>query len=142
MRTAFIALILSAAGTVIVTDNAVAQRWCAISNQGAANCGFPTIDQCRSEVSGNGGSCMPEAPVGHRQPGRRQRPPTSERQSRFAAGSGEQESRQADLVPWLLRRSSKIQLRASLAKPGGIDRQCPCHRIRLLAGVTADAFGV
>jgi hypothetical protein len=68
MRAAFIALILSAAGTVIVADNAVAQRWCAISNQGAANCGFPTIDQCRSEVSGNGGSCMPEAPVGHRQP--------------------------------------------------------------------------
>ena len=67
MRTALTALILSA-GTVSVADNAVAQRWCAISNQGAANCGFPTIDQCRSEVSGNGGSCMPEAPVGHRQP--------------------------------------------------------------------------
>jgi hypothetical protein len=67
MRAALTALILSA-GTVIVSDNATAQRWCAISNQGAANCGFPTIDQCRSEVSGNGGNCVPEAPVGHRQP--------------------------------------------------------------------------
>jgi len=68
MRAALIALILSAAGTVIVSDNAVAQSWCAISNQGAANCGFTTIDLCRAEVAGNGGSCMPEAPVGHRQP--------------------------------------------------------------------------
>jgi len=68
MRAAFTALILSAAGTIIVADNAIAQRWCAISNQGAANCGFPTMDQCRAEVSGNGGSCIPEAPVGHRQP--------------------------------------------------------------------------
>ena len=68
MRAAFTALILSAAGTIIVADNAIAQRWCAISNQGAANCRFPTMDQCRAEVSGNGGSCIPEAPVGHRQP--------------------------------------------------------------------------
>ena len=68
MRAALTALILSAAGTVIVADNAIAQSWCAISNQGAANCGFSTIDLCRAEVSGNGGSCIPEAPVGHRQP--------------------------------------------------------------------------
>src|SRR3954462_1606865 len=67
MRAALTALILSA-GTVSVADNAVAQSWCAISNQGAANCGFATIDLCRAEVSGNGGSCMPEAPGGHRQP--------------------------------------------------------------------------
>ncbi len=66
MRAALTALILSAAVTV-VTD-AVAQSWCAISNQGAANCGFSAIDLCRAEVSGNGGSCIPEAPVGHRQP--------------------------------------------------------------------------
>ena len=68
MRAALTALILSAAGMVIVDDNAIAQSWCAISNQGAGNCGFSTIDQCRAEVSGNGGSCIPEAPVGHRQP--------------------------------------------------------------------------
>src|SRR5947199_10580271 len=68
MRAALTALILSAAGTIIVTDNARAQRWCAISNQGAANCGFPTMDQCRAEVSGNRGSCIPEAAVGHPPP--------------------------------------------------------------------------
>jgi hypothetical protein len=68
MRSALTALILSAAGMVIVADNAIALNWCAISNQGSTNCGFATIDQCRTEVSGNGGSCMPEAPVGHRQP--------------------------------------------------------------------------
>ena len=68
MRTALAALILSTAGTIVVADNAIAQSWCAISNQGATNCGFATIDQCRAEVAGNGGSCMPEAPVGHRQP--------------------------------------------------------------------------
>ena len=68
MRAALTALILSAAGTVIVDNDAVAQTWCAISNQGAANCGFATMDQCRAEVAGNGGSCIPEAPVGHRQP--------------------------------------------------------------------------
>jgi hypothetical protein len=68
MRAALTAFILSTAATIIVADNAVAQSWCAISNQGAANCGFPTIDQCRAEVSGNGGNCIPAAPVGHRQP--------------------------------------------------------------------------
>ncbi len=68
MRAALTALIFSVAGTIIVDDNAAAQRWCAISNQGAANCGFRDIDKCRDEVAGNGGSCMPEAPVGHRQP--------------------------------------------------------------------------
>ena len=66
MRVALTALILSA-GT-IVADNAVALSWCAISNQGAANCGFSAIDLCRAEVSGNGGNYIPEAPVGHRQP--------------------------------------------------------------------------
>ncbi len=68
MRAALTALVLSAAGMTIVNDRALAQIWCAISNQGAANCGFSTIDLCRAEVAGNGGSCIPEAPVGHRQP--------------------------------------------------------------------------
>src|SRR3954470_3702090 len=64
MRAAFILSVVA----VVMADNAAAQNWCAISNQGSTNCGFATIDQCRTEVSGNGGSCMPEAPVGHRQP--------------------------------------------------------------------------
>lgn len=43
-------------------------RWCAISHEGASNCSFNTMDQCRAEVSGLGGYCVPRAPVGHRQP--------------------------------------------------------------------------
>jgi len=45
-----------------------AQQWCAITSEGAANCSFGSIDQCRAEVSGTGGNCIPEAPVGHLQP--------------------------------------------------------------------------
>ena len=71
MRTALAVLILSIAGSFVAEDKATAQSWCAISNQGASNNGFTSIDKCREEVSGNGGSCIPEAPVGHRQPTRR-----------------------------------------------------------------------
>jgi hypothetical protein len=69
MRPALAAMIVVAAGAFI--DPAKAdQRWCAISNQGASNCSFITIEQCRAEVPGLDGYCMPEAPVGHRQPTR------------------------------------------------------------------------
>jgi hypothetical protein len=68
MRTALAVLILAIAGSFVADDKAAARSWCAISNQGATNCGFASIDKCREEVAGNGGSCIPEAPVGHRQP--------------------------------------------------------------------------
>jgi hypothetical protein len=71
MRTALAVLILSIAESFVADDKAAALSWCAISNHGAANCGFASIDKCREEVAGNGGSCIPEAPVGHRQPTRR-----------------------------------------------------------------------
>jgi hypothetical protein len=45
-------------------------RWCAVSNQGTGNCSFTTIEQCHAKVSGIGGFCLREAPVGHRQPTR------------------------------------------------------------------------
>jgi hypothetical protein len=45
------------------------QRWCAINNEGASNCSFVSLGTCRDSVSGTGGNCMPEAPVGHLQPG-------------------------------------------------------------------------
>jgi hypothetical protein len=45
------------------------QHWCAISNEGASNCSFASLAQCRVNVLGTGGNCIPEAPVGHRQPG-------------------------------------------------------------------------
>src|SRR4051812_10695906 len=67
MRDALVILLLVADGALLEAASAQ-QHWCAISNQGSTNCGFTTIDQCRTEVAGAGGSCMPEAPVGHRQP--------------------------------------------------------------------------
>jgi hypothetical protein len=70
MRTALAVLIFSIAGSVIDDDKAAARTWCAITNEGASNCGFASIDKCREEVAGKGGSCMPEAPTGHRQPTR------------------------------------------------------------------------
>ena len=45
-------------------------RWCAISNQMVGDCSFTTIERCHAAVSGPGGFCMWEAPVGHRQPTR------------------------------------------------------------------------
>jgi uncharacterized protein DUF3551 len=48
---------------------AAAQRWCSISSEGYNNCSFASIADCRADVSGTGGNCFPEAPVGHRQPG-------------------------------------------------------------------------
>lgn len=70
MRTTLAVLIFSIAGSFVADDKAAARSWCATSNQGASNCGFASIDKCREEVAGNGGSCIPEAPVGHRQPTR------------------------------------------------------------------------
>ena len=69
MRPALAALIIVAAGSFNKTAKADL-HWCAISNQGAGNCSFTTIEQCRAEVSAMGGFCLPEAPVGHRQPTR------------------------------------------------------------------------
>ena len=71
MRTALAVLIFSVAGSFVADDKTAAQSWCAISHEGSANCGFASIDKCRGEVAGNGGNCIPEAPVGHRQPTRR-----------------------------------------------------------------------
>lgn len=74
-------LLVAATASVAAVHAAPApqQHWCAISNQGSSNCGFTSIDACRAEVAGNGGSCMPEAPIGHRQPGFRTPSPPDER---------------------------------------------------------------
>jgi hypothetical protein len=69
MRLALAGMIVVAAGSFINTAKAD-PHWCAISNKGTSNCSFATIEQCRAEVSGMGEFCMPEAPVGHRQPTR------------------------------------------------------------------------
>ena len=67
MRAAFAILLLTATASFIDAANAQ-QRWCAISNEGSSNCSFASMTDCRAQVSGSGGNCMPEAPVGHRQP--------------------------------------------------------------------------
>jgi hypothetical protein len=69
MRAALAAAIVVA--TVLLMGPAKADpRWCAISNQVVGDCSFATIEQCHAAVSGTGGFCMWEAPVGHRQPTR------------------------------------------------------------------------
>lgn len=66
MRSAPLVLLLS----FIPFGAAEAQRWCAITMDGVrGDCSFTSIRTCRDEVSGNGGSCIPAAPVGHAQPG-------------------------------------------------------------------------
>jgi hypothetical protein len=44
------------------------QRWCFVNNEGASNCAIASFEQCRQTSAGSGGFCIPEAPVGHRQP--------------------------------------------------------------------------
>jgi hypothetical protein len=67
MRVIFAALLFATFGSLIGPARADF-RWCAISNEGTINCWFSSMDQCRATVSGVGGFCMPQAPVGHRQP--------------------------------------------------------------------------
>jgi hypothetical protein len=67
MRLTLAILFLAAVGLFIETAKA-APRWCAISHDGGTNCSFVSMEQCRATVSGVGGTCVPEAPVGHRQP--------------------------------------------------------------------------
>jgi len=67
MRFTLAALLFTAAVLFIETARA-APRWCSISHDGGSNCSFTSMDQCRASVSGVGGTCVPEAPVGHRQP--------------------------------------------------------------------------
>ncbi len=52
----------------VFAEDIKAQTFCAVNSQGAANCSFTAIDACRNEVRGDGGFCIPQAPVGHRQP--------------------------------------------------------------------------
>ena len=63
----FLAILLLSAAPFILP--AKAQQWCAISNEGANNCSFASLGDCRATVAGTGGNCMPQAPAGHRQSG-------------------------------------------------------------------------
>lgn len=52
----------------LATPAEAQQRWCFVSNEGATDCSFGSMDLCRQTAAGSGGFCMPEAPIGHRQP--------------------------------------------------------------------------
>jgi hypothetical protein len=43
-----------------MTAEAVAREypWCSYYNSGSQNCGFTTLDQCKSNISGIGGFCQ------------------------------------------------------------------------------------
>ena len=66
MRAALLVLLFVLGASLI--EAARAQTFCAVSNQGATNCVFTSIQRCRDEVRADGGFCIPQAPVGHRQP--------------------------------------------------------------------------
>jgi Protein of unknown function (DUF3551) len=68
MRAPFVGLLAISVIILATASGTAAQRWCAISYEGASNCAFETMDLCRAATSGTGGFCIPEAPVGHRQP--------------------------------------------------------------------------
>jgi hypothetical protein len=66
MRAALLPLLVVCAGTY--AEIVKAQTFCAVNNQGAINCAFTSVQRCRDEVQADGGFCIPQAPIGHRQP--------------------------------------------------------------------------
>jgi hypothetical protein len=38
-------------------------KWCAVDSGGGTNCGFITVEQCRTSISGMGGFCEPKQVV-------------------------------------------------------------------------------
>jgi hypothetical protein len=66
MRTAVLPLLVVFGGAF--AEDVKAQTFCAVNNQGATNCAFTSVERCRDEVKADGGFCIPQAPIGHRQP--------------------------------------------------------------------------
>jgi hypothetical protein len=66
MRAALLALLFVLGASLI--ESAKARTFCAVSNEGATKCVFTSVERCRDEVKADGGFCIPQAPVGHRQP--------------------------------------------------------------------------
>jgi len=58
----FAAAAMIGASSVLVSTDARAQndRWCA-RGTGADNCGFFSYQQCRANIAGIGGKCVPDA---------------------------------------------------------------------------------
>jgi hypothetical protein len=72
MRAALLPVVMVFGG--LLTETAKAQTFCAVNHEGATNCAFTSIERCRDEVRADGGFCIPQAPVGHRQPRARDLP--------------------------------------------------------------------
>jgi hypothetical protein len=66
MRIALLPLVVVFGGSF--AEAIKAQTFCAVNNQGATNCAFTSVERCRDEVKADGGFCIPQAPIGHRQP--------------------------------------------------------------------------
>ena len=66
MRIALLPLVMVFGGALV--EDVKALTFCAVTNQGATNCAFTSITRCRDEVRADGGFCIPQAPIGHRQP--------------------------------------------------------------------------
>jgi hypothetical protein len=67
MRPVLATLLFCSAAWLVETAHAE-PHWCANTSEGSSNCSYISMEQCRASVSGTGGSCIPEAPVGHLQP--------------------------------------------------------------------------
>ena len=68
-------------GGVIAEEVKAQQMFCAVNNEGATNCAFTSVTACREEVKGNGGFCLPQAPIGHRQPRAADLPPETAKEA-------------------------------------------------------------
>jgi hypothetical protein len=66
MRTALLPVLVIFGGAF--AEDVKAQTFCAVNNQGATNCSFTSVAACRDEIRADGGFCLPQAPIGHRQP--------------------------------------------------------------------------
>jgi hypothetical protein len=66
MRIALLLLLVVFGGSF--AEAIKAQTYCAVTNQGATNCAFTSVERCRDEIRADGGFCIPQAPIGHRQP--------------------------------------------------------------------------
>jgi hypothetical protein len=79
MRTALLPVLVVFGG--VLAEDTKAQTFCAVNNQGATNCSFTSIAACRDEIRGDGGFCLPQAPIGHRQPRAADLPPETPKEA-------------------------------------------------------------
>jgi hypothetical protein len=60
-RNALFALAVTAAALAVdLARGADPYKWCSVGMSGGTNCGFVSLEQCQTTVSGVGGSCEPK----------------------------------------------------------------------------------